>query len=143
MKDFHQQGIFYFSTDINNDKQDNTTKPLAIIVVPNVCFHYQLVQKNRFDSAPILTNLNDFVIWQFDHLVSHNLIQLDSNEKLQDLIGSHQRAIPGRNRQCLALECITTGTFFFANPGNEKQESSIYYYHSCFHFRIRTRNWFR
>jgi hypothetical protein len=145
MKEFQQEGIYYFSTDFNqNDQQENSTKPLAIIVVPNVRFHYRSVHKNDFDSLPILTNVNDFVIWQFDHIVSHNLVQLDSNEKLPDLIASHERAIAGRNRQCLAVECMIPGTFFFANPGKTKNDYSfIDYYYPYFDFRIRTRNWFR
>jgi hypothetical protein len=70
MKEFQQEGIYYFSTDFNqNDQQENSTKPLAIIVVPNVRFHYRSVHKNDFDSLPILTNVNDFVIWQFECMI--------------------------------------------------------------------------
>ena len=119
MKDFQHEGVFYYSTDLNNDKQDTTGKPLAVIVLPDVRFHYQAVHKDEFDSEPILTNINDFVIWQFDHTIAHNLIQLDPDEKLQDLIRSHDRAEAGRNRQCLGLECHLPGTFFFSNPGKK------------------------
>ena len=119
MKDFQHEGIFYFSTDLNNDKQDTSGKPLAIIVVPDIRFHCQSVHKDEFDAAPIITNINDFVIWKFEHLVAHNLVQLDPDEKIHDLIASHERAKAGRNRQCLGLECITPGTYFFSNPGEK------------------------
>jgi len=125
MKDFQQEGIYYFSTDIiNNDKnknQQNSTKPLAIIVIPDIRFHYKIIRQNDFESYPILTNVNDFIIWQFEHVITHNVIQLNSLEKLQDIIGCHDRAVVGRNRQCLAVECILPGIFFFANPGNKKK----------------------
>jgi hypothetical protein len=61
--------------------------------------------------------LNDFVFWEFEQTVSRNVIQIGADETLRDLISSHERAVSGRNRLCLAVECIVSGTFFFANPG--------------------------
>lgn len=122
MKEFRNEGIFYFSTDMDDDdngknRRKNAVEPLAIIVVPSTRFHYRSIHKNDFDSSPIVTNINDFVIWQFDHFITHNVIQLNNHERLPDVIASHERAIAGRNRQCLAVECILAGTFFFTNPG--------------------------
>jgi len=122
MKDFPQEGIYYFSTDINDDdknkNQQKLTPPLAIIVLPKMSFHYQSIRKNDFDSHPIIANINDFIIWQFEQIISHNVIQIGSYETLQSIISSHERAVAGRNRKCLAVECIMPGTFYFANPGN-------------------------
>ncbi len=123
MKEFKQEGIYYFSTDIINQKdknQENRELPLAIIVIPDIRFHYSSVHKNDFHSQPIITNINDFIIWQFDHVVSRNVVHIGSQDKLQDLIACHERAAVGRNRQCLAVECIIPGTFYFANPGNNE-----------------------
>ena len=123
LKEFPNEGIFYFTTDMDDDddkkkgRRRNIVEPLAIIVVPATRFHYRSIHTNDFDSSPIVTNINDFVIWQFDQLVSHNVIQLNNNERLPNIIASHERAVAGRNRHCLAVECILAGTFFFTNPG--------------------------
>ena len=114
MKSFPQTGIFYFSTA--NDEKDET-HPVAIIVLPDVRFHYRTVGKNAFDNKPIITDINDFIIWKFEETISHNVGYIQSNDRLQDLIACHDRAVPGRYRQCLGIECIQSGTFFFANPG--------------------------
>ena len=122
MKEFQQEGVFYFTTDINNNTDKNQQKsiqPLAVIVLPDIRFHYKSIHKNDFDAEPILTNVNDFIIWQFDNIISRNVIQLTADSKLKDLIACHERAVVGRNRQCLAVECIIPGTFFFANPGKK------------------------
>jgi hypothetical protein len=128
MKEFSQLGIYYFSTaksdDKNNDQEKNkkpTTHPLAIIVMPEVRFYYKPIGKNNFDHRSIITNVNDFVIWYSDEVISHNVIQIRSDETLKDLIACHDRAVAGRNRRCLAVECIQSGTFFFANPGRIKK----------------------
>lgn len=118
MKEFTEEGIYYFSTDPNqNKKNQETTQPLAIIVIPDVKFHYRETRKNDFHSIPIIANINDFVIWQFEHVVTHNVIQISAQETIQNIIASHERAVAGRKRQCLAVECIMPGTFFFSNPG--------------------------
>lgn len=122
MQQFRQTGIYYFSTDIksNNKKKLSTSPPLAIIVLPEIRFHYKLIRLSDFDSQAIITNINDFVIWQFEQIIRFGVIQLRSNETLQDLALCHDRAVSGRNRQCLAVECIIPGVFYFANPGKRK-----------------------
>jgi len=131
MKEFTELGIYYFSTakyDDKNDQEKNKkplTHPLAIIVLPEVRFYYKPISKDNFDHQSIITNVNDFVIWHSDELISHNLIQIRSDETLKDLIACHDRAVAGRNRQCLAVECIQSGTFFFANPGRIKKSKLI------------------
>ena len=90
---------------------------MTVIVLPEIQFHYQLIDKEEFNDEPILTNVNDFVIWQFKQTISHNVIQLSSDETLEEIQSCHERAIKGRNRSCLAVECIKPGVFFFANPG--------------------------
>ncbi len=127
MKEFQQEGIYYYSTDINHNnekdkKQKKLNQPLAIIVIPEIRFHYKTIRRDEFDSYPIITNVNDFVIWEFEHVISHNVIQLALNAKIPEIISSHERAIPGRNRQCLAVECLMPGTFYFTNPGNQKND---------------------
>ena len=120
MKEFQQEGIFYFTTDINENstkKQQDPVEPLRIIVLPDARFHYREIHTNDFSPHPIVTNVGDFVFWQFDHPISRNLIQLHPGSTLKDLISCHDRAVVGRNRQCLAVECSLPGTFFFANPG--------------------------
>lgn len=122
LQKFQQTGIYYFSTDINIDKNkqsSSTSPPLAIIVLPEIRFHYKLIRLSDFDSQAIITNINDFIIWQFEQIIRFNVIQLRSNETLQDLVSCHDRAVSGRNRQCLAVECIMPGTFYFANPGRK------------------------
>jgi len=116
MQQFQQTGIYYFSTDINSN---NGISPLAIIVLPEVRFHYKLIRLSDFDSRAIITNINDFIIWQFEQIIRFGVIQLRANETLQDLASCHDRAVPGRNRQCLAVECIIPGAFYFANPGRK------------------------
>jgi hypothetical protein len=121
VKDFQQIGIYYFTTNINNKdsqkRQKSSPQPLAIIVIPDIRFHYKSIRHNDFDSQTIISNLNDFVFWEFEQTVSRNVIQIGADETLRDLISSHERAVSGRNRFCLAVECIVSGTFFFANPG--------------------------
>ncbi len=128
MKKFSQLGIYYFSTDIKNHykqkyKQQFSTRPLAIIVLPEISFHYKLVGKGYFDSQMIITtNTNDFIIWEFEQIVSHDVIPLSSNETFKDIISSHDRAKVGKDRQCLAVncKCIPPGVSFFSNPGKNK-----------------------
>ena len=129
MKQFDQLGIYYFSTDINlKSKQKRSSappRPLAVIVLPKIKFHYKSIGQDQFDSEPIVTHVNDFVFWQFDRTVTCNVIQLGGKETLQDLASSHDRAFTGRNRQCLAVECVMPGTFFFVNPGRETSTISV------------------
>jgi hypothetical protein len=121
MQQFQETGIYYFSTDILNNKRikSSTSPPLAIIVLPEIRFHYKLIRLSDFDSEAIITNINDFIIWQFEQIIRFNVIQLRSNESLEDLVSCHDRAASGRNRQCIAVECIMPGTFYFANPGRK------------------------
>jgi hypothetical protein len=119
MQQFQRTGIYYFTTDI--DKEKKSSSSLAIIVLPEIRFHYKYIRLSDFDSQAMITNINDFVIWQFEQLIRFSIIQLRSKETLQDLVSCHERAIPGRNRQCLAVECIMPGIFYFANPGRENQ----------------------
>jgi hypothetical protein len=121
MQKFRQIGVYYFSTDANSDKNTeiSSSPPLAIIVLPEIRFHYKLIRLSDFDSQAIITNINDFIIWQFEQIIRFGVIQLRSNETLEDLVACHDRAVPGRNRQCLAVECIMPGTFYFANPGRK------------------------
>ena len=121
MKQFEQIGIYYFTTDVNYEKEKKTDPPLAVIVLPDIRFHYNLIRLSDFDSQALITNINDFVIWQFEEIICFNLIQLRSNETLEDLVSCHDRAARGRNRQCLAVECIMPGIFYFANPGRENE----------------------
>jgi hypothetical protein len=120
MKTFSQAGIYYFimAKDDDNDGDDTKSYPLAVIVLPNVIFHYVSIQKGEFDNRSILTNVSDFVIWEFDQIISHNVGYVRSNDTLKELVSCHDRAVAGRNRKCLGVECIQPGTFFFANPGN-------------------------
>jgi hypothetical protein len=126
MKQFSELGIYYFSTDIQNDDKrrpkQSATYPLTIIVLPEIRFHYKSISKGNFDSQIIITaNTNDFVIWEFEKLISHDVIKLRSNVTFQELISCHDNAIPGRNRRCLAFNCkrIPSGTSFFCNPGKK------------------------
>lgn len=116
---FRKTGIYYFTLDAVHYQGIHSLKsiPLAVIVLPAIRFHYRLIRLSDFDSQAIITNINDFVIWEFEQIIRYNVIQLRSNETLDDLISCHDRAVAGRNRQCLALECSMHGTFFFANPG--------------------------
>ncbi|CAF1275038.1 unnamed protein product [Rotaria magnacalcarata] len=129
MQEFQTLGVYYFSTDINSNnkkKQEQTpTQPLAIVVIPEIRFHYTSIGKDNFNSDPIITNINDFVIWEFNEIISHRSAQLRSNGTYEELIGSHERAIPGRHRQCLAVECTIPGTFFFTNPDFERVNGSV------------------
>lgn len=125
MKEFYQEGVFYFTTDIDSDpkkKEQNQTEPLRIVVLPDIRFHYASIHKNDFNHHPLMTNVGDFVIWQFDHVVSRNVIQIAAESELQDLVSCHERAMTGRNRQWLAVECGMPGTYFFANPGLHKDK---------------------
>ncbi|CAF3704714.1 unnamed protein product [Rotaria sp. Silwood1] len=126
MQQLRQTGIYYFSNDISSDDEKKSFKapPLAVIVLPEIRFHYKLIRLSDFDSQTIITTVNDFIIWEFEQIIRFNVIQLRSNETLQDLISCHDRAIPGRNRQCLAVECIMPGTFHFANPEFERVTGS-------------------
>jgi hypothetical protein len=121
MKEFDQLGVYYFSLELNNDDTGKTKRilkrPLAVIVLPEVVFHYQNINRNVFNTQPIITTVNDFVIWEFEHIISHNVVSIHPSDKLNDLISCHEEAIAGRNRQCLAAECMKLGTFYFANPG--------------------------
>jgi len=69
----------------------------------------------------ITTNTNDFIIWEFEQIISHDVIPLSSNETFKDIISSHDRAKIGKYRQCLAVNCkrISPGVSFFSNPGNK------------------------
>jgi len=126
LKPFPQLGIYYFSTDIQNHvkrkAKQSSTYPLTIIVLPEIRFHYKDISKGNFDSKIIVaTNTNDFVIWHFQKLISHDVIQLRSNETYQQLMSCHDKAITGRNRRCIAFNCkrIHSGKSFFCNPGKK------------------------
>lgn len=124
MKEFPIPGVYYFSTDVNSHKKNKNaegqTQPLVVVVIPEIRFHYKSVGKDIFDNVPIIATINDFVIWQFDQTICHQSVQLRPDQKLPELISSNERAILGRKRQCLAVECTVAGTFFFTNPGNIK-----------------------
>jgi hypothetical protein len=128
MKEFSKIGIYYFSTNIiNSDKRKtkrSSTYPLAIIVLPEICFHYKSIGNGNFDSNTIITtNMNDFIIWIFGKIISHDVVRLNSNDKFHDLLSSHSRAVVGKNRQCVAINCksVPLGVSFFCNPGKQKQ----------------------
>ncbi|CAF0883109.1 unnamed protein product [Adineta steineri] len=125
MKKFSQLGIYYFSTERNDNENNNKENdeqmcPLAIIVIPEVRFHYRSVREQDFDNQSIITNVNDYVIWTFDNIISHNVAHVNSNISLNELIACHDKAVVGRKRKCLGVECIQSGTFFFANPEFER-----------------------
>ncbi|CAF1400090.1 unnamed protein product [Rotaria sordida] len=131
MKQFSQLGVYYFSTDIkNHDKRkrkQSSTYPLAIIVLPEIRFHYKSVDKGKFDSETVMTtNTNDFFIWKFERTISHDVIRLRSNATFKDLISCYERAIAGKNRRCLAIDCksIPPGASFFCNPDFEQVTGS-------------------
>lgn len=128
MKEFPQEGVFYFTTDINENltKKQRTPpiEPLRVVVLPDIRFHYREIHKNDFNSQPFVTNIGDFIFWQFERPVSRNLIQLNAGSTLKELISCHDRAVVGRNRQCLAVECSLPGTYFFANPEFEHAAGS-------------------
>ncbi len=126
MKQFPKLGIYYFSTDIQNDDKrrpkQSSTYPLTIIVLPEIHFHPKSIKKGKFDSEVIIiTNKNDFVIWEFEKLISHDVKKLRSNATYQDLISCHEKAIPGRNRRCIAVNCkrLPPGASFYCNPGKK------------------------
>lgn len=125
MKPFREEGVFYFVVDFNpNDskkKRGSSAVPLAVIVIPDITFHVRIIDKDRFDSDTVISHVNDFVVWHFSEKISENLIQLSSEEKLSDVLSCHQRAVMGRPRHCLAVECTVSGMFFFANPGKERK----------------------
>jgi hypothetical protein len=127
MKQFSQLGIYYFSTDIKNDNTNKARKcstyPLAIIVLPEIRFHYKSIGKGYFDSETIIaTSTTDFIIWEFEQTICHDVIRLSLNETFKDLISCHDNAKPGKNRRCLAVKCksIPLGVSFFSNPGKNK-----------------------
>ncbi|CAF3816167.1 unnamed protein product [Rotaria sp. Silwood1] len=131
MKEFSQLGIYYFTMDIkNHNKQKRkqcSTYPLAIIVLPEIRFHYKEIRKGKFDSKIVITtNTNDFIIWKFEQTIIHDVIRLRSNETFKDLISCHDRAIVGKSRRCLAIncKCIPPGAFFFCNPDFERVTGS-------------------
>ena len=124
MKQFNQEGVFYFSVDFNPNepnKQREQLVPLAVIVLPDIKFHYRTVEKGHFDLETIISHVNDFVLWHFQGTISANVIQLSADTPLADLITCHDRAVLGRPRQCIAVECTASGVFYFANPGNENE----------------------
>lgn len=123
MKEFHQLGIHYFSTDLNtyNDKKKNqksSNQPLAVVVLPEIRFHHKSVRKSEFDTDPLIVNVNDFIVWHFEQNISRNVVQLSPDYTEAELLECHGKAAIGRNRRCLAVECPTAGTFYVANPGN-------------------------
>ena len=114
VKEFSLLGLFSFGTT-------NTRSSLTIVVLPEIRFHWKLIRLSDFDAQAIRTDVNDFIIWQFEQVIRYNMIQLRSNETLQDLVACHDRASYSRNRQCIAVECIMPGIFYFANPGQKSQ----------------------
>ncbi|CAF1154189.1 unnamed protein product [Adineta ricciae] len=128
VKHFNDLGVFYFSTNVKNHLRktikQTITQPLAVIVIPEIRFHEKRIEtKKAFDSKLIVTtNSKDFVIWRFDQPISHNVVQLHQDEKFDDLLACHTRAVVGRKRQCVGFYCekLSIGAFFFANPDFEK-----------------------
>ncbi|CAF4125790.1 unnamed protein product [Adineta steineri] len=127
IKEFSQLGIYYFSTDINNSNKQkskqSSTHPLTIIVLPEIRFHRKVISKGKFNDDPIITtNTNDFVIWQFDKIISYNLVKLHLNDTYNDIMSCHDRATVGRIRQCLAVHCksIPSGASYFCSPDFER-----------------------
>ena len=119
LKVFPDVGLFSFVT-----WKSGSSSSLTIVVLPPIRFHWKLIRLSDFDAQAILTVVNDFIIWQFEQVIRFNMIQLRTNETLQDLVACHERAATSRNRQCIAVECIMPGIFFFANPGNNKTNIS-------------------
>lgn len=122
-EDFHREfaetGVFYFAVDVDLEKKSIVRGyALAVIVLPEIRFHWKLIRLSDFDSQAIRTNLNDFILWQFEQVIRAEMIPLRPNETLDELIACHDRGATGRNRQCIAVECIVNGTFFLANPGS-------------------------
>ncbi|CAF4428119.1 unnamed protein product, partial [Rotaria magnacalcarata] len=80
-------------TDVILDQEKKASKspPLAIVVLPEIRFHYKLIRLSDFDPDAIITNINDFVVWQFEQIIRYGLIQLRSNETLEDLVSCHDR----------------------------------------------------
>lgn len=117
MINFTKLGIHYFSMDIKARRPLN--RPLAIIVLPEVIFHHKVIRNSPFDSEIILTNTNDFVIWEFEHDISHDFVRLKSNETLEDIRLSSGNAINISTRRCLGVSCkeLPFGASFFSNPG--------------------------
>lgn len=113
---FDRVGMYYFATDHEQHKRPSSS-PFAVLVLPEIRFHYKFVHLNDFDWQVLITNVYDFIIWQFEQTVRFGMVQLRSNESLEDLASCHDRAVAGRHRQCLAVECIVPGAFYFANPG--------------------------
>lgn len=115
---FRHSGIFYYSFNVDLHRREREEKtPICVVVLPEIRFHWKSIRSNDFDFDPIRTNLNDFIFWQFEQVIRSNMIPLRQNETLDDLISCHNRVSFSRNRQIIGLECIRTGTFFFANPG--------------------------
>lgn len=131
VKAFPHLGLFSFVTSKSGSSSSSS---LTIVVLPPIRFHWKLIRLSDFDAQAIRTVVNDFIIWQFEQVIRFNMIQLRSNETLQDLIACHERASTSRNRQCIAVECIMPGIFYFANPGNKDISSTK----QEFVFRIRT-----
>lgn len=116
--EFSQPGLFYYSFHLNSNEKSQMKKfSFKFFVLPEIRFHWKRIRLSDFDAQPILTNQYDFIIWHFEQTIRSNLIQLRPNETIEDLASCHNRATFFRNRQVLAVECISQGIFHFANPG--------------------------
>ena len=122
MKKFSQLGIYYFSIDIKRHdrgrREQSSTFRLAIIVLPEIRFHYKTLGKGVFDSQTI-ANTNDFIIWEFEKTICHDVTNSLTSDAFQDLVTCHDRATVGKNRRCLAVEGFSPGAFFYSNPGKK------------------------
>lgn len=121
---FSQSGIYYFSMHIENHHKKKTkkssTSQLAVIVLPKIQSHIKYIRENHFDSEVIIiTNTDDFVIWQFEQIISRNVVPFKSDATLEDILLCHKKAERVKNRRCLAVSCknLLRGTYFFCNPG--------------------------
>lgn len=77
---FSQTGVHYFSMDNNRCHEQETKQSsadqLAIIVLPEIRFHYKRIRQGVFDSEVIITTIrDDFVIWEFDQAISRDVIR--------------------------------------------------------------------
>lgn len=120
---FSQLGIYYFSINIKHHdegkREQSSTFRLAIIVLPEILFHFKTLDKDAWEFRTIV-NTNDFIIWEFERTICHDITNSCASDTFQDLVTCHDRATVGKNRRCLAVEGSSPGAFFYSNPGKNK-----------------------
>lgn len=142
-KEFSELGMYHYSIPIDHREREKSKRSdkalLTILVLPQICFHYKSIGKNRFNDKVIFTtNNNDVVIWEFDKAICHDVINLHPKETLDEVLSCDHRATVGRNRRCLAVYCkdLPFGASFFANPGKHTINQGMFQKKLFFRFSM-------